>query len=83
MTKAQTSAVSFAHMSSECAKGCLAFLGATKQAEEAMVNVNLLVAKMTEGKVTIGRLGKNPCPNALAFHSTLTDGGIAKGTANN
>lgn len=46
-------------------------------------NTNVLVAKLHTNKVTVGRLGKNPCAIAYAFHSTLVAGGVAKGTASN
>ena len=46
-------------------------------------STNTLVAKLHKDKVTVGRLGKNPCAIALAFHSTLVAGGVTKGTASN
>jgi hypothetical protein len=56
-------------------------LDADKQALREATNI--LVAKLHKDKVIVGRLGKNPCAIAYAFHSTLLAGGVTKGTANN
>ena len=75
--------LSYASLASQVATH---LLGEIKlDAEKALLreSTNVVVAKLHNEKVTVGRLGKNPCPIAFAFHSTLIEGGITKGTANN
>lgn len=82
----QTQAVaSLGAYGTEAAKYCLASLAASKAQEDALANVNALVAKMRESGITkVGRNSKNNgCPIAIDFHASLVAGGIKAATANN
>ena len=69
----------------KAAQFCLASLAASKAQEDALANVNVLVASMREAGVTkVGRNSKkNGCPIAIDFHAALVTGGIKAATANN
>jgi hypothetical protein len=81
MTKAQTTAISYADMAMQVATHALSHDTAKEAAAKALADANVLIAKFSKDKVKIGN--NNKCPNATAFHSTLVKGGKAKGTANN
>ena len=84
--KANTLAVtSLGAYGAQAAQFCLASLAASKAQEDALANVNVLVASMREAGVTkVGRNSKkNGCPIAIDFHAALVTGGIKATTANN
>ena len=81
MTKAQTSTISYADMAVTVATHALAHDTAKEAAAKALADANTLIVAMHKAGVKIGT--NNKCAIATAFHSTLIQGGKAKGTANN
>ena len=81
MTKAQTSAISYADMAMQVATHALAHDTAKAKSIAELESANVLVLKMSKDKVKVGTNGK--CATATAFHSTLVKGGKSKGTASN
>jgi hypothetical protein len=76
-------AITIASIASTIATNLLGEIKLDAEKASLRESTNMLVAKLHSDKVVVGRLGKNPCAVALAFHSTLTEGGVAKGTASN
>ena len=76
-------AITIASIASTIATNLLGELKLEAEKSKLREATNTLVAKLHKDKVVVGRMGKNPCAVALAFHSTLIEGGVAKGTANN
>ena len=77
------SAITNASVASTIATNLLGEIKLDAEKASLRESTNMLVAKLHKDKVTVGRLGKNPCAVAYAFHSTLVVGGVAKGTASN
>jgi hypothetical protein len=77
------STITLASIASTIATNLLAEIKLDAEKASLRDATNSMVAKLHKDKVIVGRLGKNPCAIALAFHSTLTAGGVAKGTASN
>jgi len=75
--------ISNASIASTVASNLLGEIKLDAEKAKLRESTNTLVAKLHKDKVTVGRLGKNPCAIALAFHSTLVAGGVTKGTASN
>jgi len=76
-------AITIASIASTIATNLLGELKLEAEKSKLREATNTLVAKLHKDKVVVGRMGKNPCAVALAFHSTLVEGGVAKGTASN
>jgi len=76
-------AITIASIASTIATNLLGELKLEAEKSKLREATNTLVAKLHADKVVVGRLGKNPCAIAYAFHSTLLAGGVTKGTANN
>jgi hypothetical protein len=76
-------AITIASIASTIATNLLGEIKLDAEKASLRESTNMLVAKLHADKVVVGRMGKNPCAVALAFHSTLTEGGVAKGTASN
>lgn len=76
-------AITIASIASTIATNLLDELKLDAEKAKLRESTNTLVAKLHAEKVVVGRLGKNPCAIAYAFHSTLLAGGVVKGTANN
>ena len=76
-------AITIASIASTIATNLLGEIKLDAEKASLRESTNMLVAKLHKDKVVVGRLGKNPCAIAYAFHSTLLAGGVTKGTANN
>lgn len=83
VANAVSSDIDNASIASTIATNLIGELALETQKQELRNATNALIAKLKEANVVVGRLGKNPCAIAYAFHSTLLAGGVAKGTANN
>jgi hypothetical protein len=83
VANAVSSAIDNASIASTIATNLLGEIALESEKMKLRDATNALVAKLHKDKVTVGRLGKNPCAVAYAFHSTLVAGGIAIGTASN
>ena len=81
MTIAKNSVISYADMAVTVATHVLAHDKAKVEAAEQLQLTNVLIAEMHKAGVKVGT--NNKCAIATAFHSTLVQGGKAKGTANN
>jgi hypothetical protein len=77
------STITIASIASTIATNLLGELDAESKKASLRESTNTLIAKLHKDKVTVGRMGKNPCAIAYAFHSTLVAGGVSKGTASN
>ena len=73
--------ISYADMASQVAKHVLEHDTAKAKSAAELESANVLIVKMHKDNVKIGT--NNKCAIATAFHSTLVQGGKAKGTANN
>jgi len=77
------SAITIASIASTVATNLLGEIKLDAEKASLRESTNTLIAKLHKDKVTVGRMGKNPCAIAYAFHSTLVAGGVSKGTASN
>ena len=77
------SAITIASIASTVATNLLGEIKLDAEKASLRESTNTLVAKLHKDKVVVGRMGKNPCAIAYAFHSTLVAGGVSKGTASN
>ena len=77
------SAITIASIASTIATNLLGEIKLDAEKASLRESTNTLVAKLHKDKVVVGRMGKNPCAIAYAFHSTLVAGGVSKGTASN